>query len=402
MDMPTVQLVHKIALDPTNKQRTLLAKSAGTARFAYNWALDEWKTQYRNGYKPTEAALRRQLNAVKPTDYPWMFEVPKAAPQQAVKNLGDAFKRFFQGKSAYPRFKKKFVDDSFRADNGPGTFDVQGRYIRLPKIGWVKMRERLRFNGKLKRVVVSRTPDRWFASVLVEMDTPIPQGENQTVGGVDLGVKALATLPDGTAFESPKALERNLKKLRRLNKAHSRKKNGSNNKRKSAAKLARLHRRIANIRADALHKMTTYLARNYGVIGIEDLNVSGMMQNGRLARQVSDVGMHEFRRQLAYKAELYGTKIVVADQFYASSKTCSACGWKNEALRLSDRAWTCRSCGTSHDRDANAAANLKDMAASWVVTARGEESTGRDVHVPVNLASTKREPGGKNQSCYAG
>ena len=393
--MPTVQLVHKIALDSTNKQRTLLAKSAGTARFAYNWALNAWKRQYRNGEKPSEAALRRQLNAIKGTDYPWMFEVPKAAPQQAVKNLGDAFKRFFQGKSAYPRFKKKFVDDSFRADNGPGTFDVQGKWIRLPRIGWIRTREPLRFSGKLKRVVVSRTADRWFASVLVEMDTNQPDRENQAIGGVDLGVKALATLPDGTTFESPKALERNLKKLRRLSKAHSRKKSGSKNKRKSAARLARLHRRIANIRADALHKLTSELVRRYGVIGIEDLNVSGMMQNDRLARHIADVGFHAFRRQLDYKAELYGTRIVVADRFHASSKTCSACGSKNETLRLSDRAWTCRSCGTSHDRDANAAANLQNIAASSAVTARGEDSTGRDVRVPVNLASTKREPGGK-------
>jgi putative transposase len=201
--MRTVQLVHKIALDPTKKQRTLLAKSAGTARFAYNWALIEWKRQYRNGEKPTEAALRRQLNAIRGTDYPWMFEVPKAAPQQAVKNLGDAFKRFFQGKSAYLRFKKKLVDDSFRADNGPGTFDVQGKWIRLPRIGWIRTLELLRFSGKLKRVVVSRTADRWFASVLVEMDTTQPDRENQAIGGVDLGVKALATLSEGTTFESP-------------------------------------------------------------------------------------------------------------------------------------------------------------------------------------------------------
>ncbi|MBK1696240.1 RNA-guided endonuclease InsQ/TnpB family protein [Rhodovibrio salinarum] len=393
--MPTFQLTHKIALDPTNKQHTLLARSAGTARFAYNWVLDEWKRQYRNGEKPTEAALRRQLNAVKGTDYPWMFEVSKSVPQQAVKDLGEAFKRFFQGKNAYPRFKKKFVDDSFRADNGPGTFDVQGKRIRLPRIGWIKTREPLRFSGRLKRVVVSRTADRWYASVLVEMDTETPDRENQAIGGVDLGVKALATLPDGTTFESPKALERNLKKLRRLSKAHSRKKNGSKNKRKSAAKLARLHRRIANIRADALHKLTSELVGRYDVIGIEDLNVSGMSQNKRLARHIADVGLHEFRRQLEYKAELYGTRIVVADRFYASSKTCSACGSKNEMLRLGDRAWTCCSCGTSHERDANAAANLQHIAASSAVTARGEESHGRGARAPVNLASTKREPGGK-------
>ena len=396
MSMAKVQLVHKIALAPTVEQRVLLAKSAGTARFAYNWALAEWKRQYQNGHKPTEKGLRKQLNRVKPIDYPWMFEVPKAAPQQAIKNLGDAFKRFFRGQNAYPRFKRKFVDDSFRADNGPGTFDVQGKRIWLPKIGWVKMREVLRFGGKLKRVVVSRTADRWFASVLVEMDTDLPlQGttdrKNHTIGGVDLGVKALATLPDGTTFANPKALDKHLKKLQRLSKAHSRKKNGSRNKRKSAAKLARLHRRIANIRADALHKLTTYLARTYDIIGIEDLNVSGMMQNAYLARSVSDVGMYEFRRQLEYKAELYGTKIVVADRFYASSKTCSACGTKNDELRLNDRAWTC-ACGTHHDRDANAAANLRDMAASCVVTT----PDGGAIVAPM-----KREPVRKNQSCPA-
>jgi putative transposase len=315
---------------------------------------------------------------------------PHATPLTLTANTEQPW-----GKSAYPRFKKKFVDDRFRADNGPGTFDVQGKRIRLPKIGWIKTREPLRFSGKLKRVVVSRTADRWFASVLVEMDTDQPDRENQTIGGVDLGVKALATLPDGTMFESPKALERNLKKLRRLNKAHSQKKNGSRNKRKSAAKLARLHQRIANIRADALHKLTTYLVRTYGVVGIEDLNVSGMSQNKRLARHIADVGFHEFRRQLKYKAELYGTRIVVADRFYASSKTCSACGAKNETLGLGDRAWTCGSCGTHHDRDTNAAANLQTLAASSAVTARGEDSTGRGVRAPVNLASTKREPGGK-------
>ena len=387
--MAKVQLVHKIALDPNDRQRNWLARSAGTARFAYNWALAEWTRQYQNGEKPSEAALRRQLNQLKPTDYPWMFEVPKAAPQQAIKNLGDAFKRFFQRTSAYPRFKKKFVDDSFRADNGPGTFDIQGTRIKLPKIGWIKMREHLRFSGRLKRVVVSRTADRWFASVLVEFDTDLPlegtsDRKNHTIGGVDLGVKALATLPDGTTFESPRALEKNLKKLQRLSKAHSRKKNGSKNKRKSAAKLARLHRRIANLRADALHKLTTYLVQTYDVLGIEDLNVSGMMQNDRLARHVADVGMHEFRRQLEYKAELYGTKIVVADRFYASSKTCSGCGWKNDELRLGDRAWTCDACRTHHDRDANAAANLQDMAASSVAT----PPDGGAKIVPM-----KREPG---------
>jgi putative transposase len=397
-------LTHKIALDPKQEQAVYFARAAGTARFAWNWALAEWQRQYaewqeyRCGPKPSEASLRRQLNALKPDAYPWMMEVTKNAPQQAIKNLGTAFKNFFEGRAKYPRFKKKGVSrDSFRADNGsdklhPNAVDVDGKRIKLPVIGWVKMREAVRFAGKIKSAIVSRVADRWFVSLSVEVDHTPPVRETQTAGGVDLGVKALATLSDGTTIEGPKALRRNLKTLRRRSRAHSRKLKGSANRRKSAARLARLHARIANVRQDALHKATTLIVDRFDAIGIEDLNVRGMMANHCLALAVADIGAFEFRRQLEYKAAMSGARIVVANQWYPSSKTCSDCGNIHTGLMLSDREWTCDGCDASHDRDRNAAINLMNMAASSAATACGATRSGLGLAAKAKRVAVKQEP----------
>lgn len=175
-------LAHKIALDPNVEQAVYFARACGTARFAWNWALSEWQRQYKEGGKPSEAALRKQLNTAKREQFPWMLEVTKVAPQQAIKNLGAAFKRFFEGKAKYPRFKKKGIHDSFRAENGPGTFAFDEKRIKLPVVGWVKMREILRLEGKILSATVSRVADRWFVSVTVEVAHQVPAGENQAVG----------------------------------------------------------------------------------------------------------------------------------------------------------------------------------------------------------------------------
>ena len=387
--------VHRIALDPNDVQATALARSAGTARFAWNWALAEWTRQYAADGTPTEAALRRQLNAIKRVDFPWMLDVSKAVPQQAIKDLGAAFKRFFRGEARYPRFKKKGKSrNGFRADNGPGTVTVSGRRIKLPKLGRLRLRERPRFTGTIKSAIVSREADRWFVAVSVDTDeTPdVAAATGTGTVGVDLGVKALATLSDGTRIDGPKALAANLKKLRRLSKAHSRKQRGSANKKKSAAKLARLHRRIANIRKDALHKLTSDLVKNHDRIVIEDLNVKGMMANGRLARHIADVGFREFRRQLGYKAEWAGIEVMVANRWFPSSKTCSKCSQKSDNLTLNDRAWICGGCGTRHDRDINAARNLKTLAASSAVSACGEDRAGARPRGVRETASGKQEP----------
>lgn len=384
-------LAHKIALDPNVEQAVYFARACGTARFAWNWALSEWQRQYKEGGKPSEAALRKQLNTAKREQFPWMLEVTKVAPQQAIKNLGAAFKRFFEGKAKYPRFKKKGIHDSFRAENGPGTFAFDEKRIKLPVVGWVKMREILRLEGKILSATVSRVADRWFVSVTVEVAHQVPAGENQAVGGVDLGVKALATMSDGGAVEGPKALRSNLKKLRRLSRSLSRKVKGSANRRKAKAKIARLHARISNIRKDGLHKLTTELVNRFAVIGIEDLNVKGMMANGKLSRAVADMGFHEFRRQLGYKAAMAGTRIVVADRWSPSSKTCSDCGHVVPTLPLSVRDWVCPACGSVHDRDRNAAINLMNIAASSAVTACGAGSSDGGLAPVVKLSAMKQE-----------
>lgn len=389
-------IAHKIALDPNNAQATYFARAAGTARFAYNWALAEWQRQYaawkqdNSLPKPSQAALRRQLNAIKREQFPWMLEVTKNAPQMAIIQLGEAFKNFFAGRAKYPKFRKKGVHDRFTLTND--QFSIDGSCIRIPHLGWVRMRESLRFAGKIMSATISRVADRWFVSITVDTeDPPKSRAENQGAVGVDLGVAALATLSTGETITGPKPHKALLDRLRRLSRSLSRKQKGSSNRRKAKAKLARLHARIANIRSDALHKLTTEITRRFHTIGIEDLNVRGMAKNRHLARSIADMGFFEFRRQLEYKATMRGGVVAVADRWFASSKTCSACGSVQEALPLSVRQWICPDCGTRHDRDLNAAINLKNMAVSSTVSACGEEGAGRARKSTVKPASMKQE-----------
>src|SRR5215475_14058496 len=217
-----MMLAHKIELDPTKKQRTYFAKGCGTARFSYNWALAEWKRQYKAGGKPSEAALRRQLNGIKREHYPWMFDVTKCAVQEAIIDLGTAFVAFFDKRAKYPKPKKKGSRNSFCAANETGTFRCHGKRIKLPVIGWVRMREAVRFKGILKRITVSREADRWFASILVETAAPAPVAQPGEAVGVDLGVSVLATLSQGDPIEGPKAHTVLLKRLRRSSRTLSR------------------------------------------------------------------------------------------------------------------------------------------------------------------------------------
>ncbi len=391
-------LTHKIALQPNNKQIMYFKKACGVARFSYNWALVEWKKQYSEGKKPNEAKLRKLLNSIKRAEFPWMLGVTKNAPQQAIKNLGEAYQRFFKKTSRYPKLKKKNKSrDSFRADPGtdpkqnPNAVKVEGKRVKLPIIGWIKMRESLRFEGKILSAIVSRTADRWFISLQVEIDHKTPIRENQTIGGCDLGSRNLATLDDGRKFQNPKSLVVNLKKLRMLQKSLHRKMTGSENRKKARVRLSRLYAGIANIRKDVLHKLTTLLAREFDVLGIEDLNVSEMMKNRKLSRAISDIGLYEFRRQLEYKQMIYGNKVIVADRWFPSSKLCSDCGFKLDELDLSIREWICPQCGVIHDRDVNAAQNLRNVAESSSVLACGEESSGMSNITHTKLSSVKQE-----------
>ncbi len=389
-------VAHKIALNPNNVQATYFARAAGTARFAYNWALAEWQLQYEawkqdNSLpKPSQTALRRQLNAIKREQFPWMLEVTKNAPQMAIIQLGEAFRNFFAGRAKYPKFRRKGVHDRFTLTND--QFSVEGSRIRIPNLGWVRMRESLRFTGKLLSATLSRVADRWFVSLTVDTeDPPKRKAENQGIAGVDLGVAALATLSTGETIIGPKPHKALLDRLCRFSRSLSRKQKGSSNRQKAKAKLARLHARIASIRADALHKLTSGISRRFHTIGIEDLNVRGMMANRHLARSIADMSFHEFRRQLEYKAERRGGIVVVADRWFPSSKTCSDCGSVQDKMPLSIRQWDCPGCGARHDRDLNAARNLATYAVSSTVSACGEEGSGSGRKTGVKPASVKQE-----------
>jgi transposase, IS605 OrfB family, central region len=385
-----MQLTHKIALCPTPEQVNYFKRACGTARRVWNWALNEWNKQYAAGGKPNAMALKKQFNAIKYTDpqwldengRPWLRDIHRDAHAQSFAHLAKAWARFFAdlkaGKEAHaPRFKKKGrCRDSFYVAND--KFRLDGKTIHLPKIGDVAMTEELRFKGKILGATVSRTADRWFVAIQVEVpDAQFYRHRTaHEVNGIDLGVTAAVTLSNGEAIEAPKPLNAALRRLRIRSRRLSRKLEAakkaagferrarlprgtrlpvSNNRQKSAATLARLYARLANLRADFTHKLTTRLCRENQALVIEDLNVKGMLANKRLARAISNVGFGVFRSQLEYKARRYGTHLIIADRWYPSSRLCSICSWKNEALTLRDREWVCAQCGEHHDRDLNAA-----------------------------------------------
>ncbi|NET26498.1 RNA-guided endonuclease TnpB family protein [Okeania sp. SIO1I7] len=361
-------------LHPNKQQKTLLAKHAGVARHAWNWGL--WLTRNILSHNcnnpdgklkfPTAIDLHKLLVAmVKPKNY-WYYEVSKTAPQYALRYLSDAWKRRFSKVSAQPKFKKKGRNDSFTLD---GSITVGFNQIKLPRIGWIKTYEVLPDNVTPKSVTISRKADRWFISFKMER---IPQISDKSVDvvGVDLGVKTLATLSTGEVFEGAKSYKKLEAKLSREQYLNRHKIKFSSNWKKAQLKIAQLHNRIANIRKDTLHKLTTYLAKNHSQIVIENLNISGMMANHKLAKAVADQGFYEFRRQLEYKCKLYGSELIIADRWFPSSKTCSRCGTVKESLLLSERVFNCEHCNFSCDRDLNAALNLA-MAVSSTVNACG-------------------------------
>lgn len=363
---------HKIKLRPNNKQVTYFKKACGVARFAYNWGLAYYKEQRDADpdYKFRETEIRKALNAVKHEMFPWMNEVTKCAPQLAIKvNLNNAFRGFFNKTSDYPKFHKKGVHESFAISND--QFQLRDNYVRIPKLGWVKMCESLRFDGKVLGATISERAGYWFIAIQVEIAKPIREMRNNAVIGLDLGVKHLVTLSNGEKFVGPKALIKYGQKLRRLNQALARSigsKRGeikSQNFRKKQAKIQKLYYKIFNVRNDSTHKLTTMLVKTYTVIGIEDLQVERMLSDSKFAKHIADQSFYEFRRQLTYKSEHYSSSVIIVDKYYPSSKLCSACGNLKETLAINERTYHC-SCGVALDRDVNAAVNLRNYALNLV------------------------------------
>lgn len=367
-------LAHRIRLDPTVKQRIYFAKACGTARFVWNWALAEWTAQVASGESPSGTSLKRQFNETKYDQFPWLKGIHRDAHAEPFSNLDRAFRKFRLGQSRVPKFRKKGLRDSFYIAND--KFIVREDKVRIPKIGWVNLREPLRFVGKIMAATVSRVADKWFIAIKVDIgEYQKPRTGNEVVG-VDLGITSAAALSTGEKIEGPRPLRAAFRRLQRLSKQHSRKQKGSNNRRKSTMRLARLHARISNVRNDFLHKLTTRLASENQAVCFESLAVQNLQKNRRLARSISDMGWWEFRRQAEYKATIYGGEAIAVDRWFPSSKTCNRCSVVKESLALSDRQFVCDACGHTDDRDVNAAKNLRraGYARSY---AWGDGSAGR-------------------------
>jgi putative transposase len=356
-------------LNPTPEQEQYFRQAAGNARFAWNWAvaiIRQARTEQTD--LPLVGDLKAEFNRIKRVQFPFVLETTKCATEQPFADLNQALKNYFADskkrkngkcrkdgkKVGFPRFKsRKRGYGTFYLAND--QFTVGGHGIHIPKLGWVNMTEPLRFQGKIMSARVSERAGYWFVSIHVEIPTAAPQAPVRVLG-VDVGVKVLAVDSDGEGFESQKPLTNALRKLRRLNRWLVRKNKGSKNWRKAKWNLARLHLQIANLRADAIHKLTTHLAGKASIIALETLNVAGMLKNHKLARAIADAAFSEMVRQLGYKAQ----QIVRIDQFYPSSKRCNGCGHIHRDLTLADRIWTCPVCHTVLDRDVNAARNIRD------------------------------------------
>lgn len=355
----------KTKLNLNNQHATSCAKHAGYARWVWNWALGLWREAYKEGLKPSANRLKKLFtNHVKPT-YKWMSQLSSKVYQYAFINLGEAYARYFKKLGDKPVFKKKGKHDSFTIDNSGKHFRLGGTRHKLPFIGWVRTHESLP-ECIVKKITISRVADSWYISFAIEVE-PVVSVPARKVVGIDLGINALATLSTGVVFPSLKLYRQASRQLARLQRQLSRKLVGSKNRNKARIKLARLHARVASIRRDYLHKITTYIAKNHSTVVIEDLNVSGMMANHKLASAIADMGFYEFRRQLEYKCQWYGTKLVVVDRFFPSTKPCSGCGHKQD-IPLKARQYECSNCNLSLNRDFNAAINLS-RAAGLVVQA---------------------------------
>ena len=379
-------LGHSIALDPTPEQEEYFRRACGTARFSYNWGLAEWQRMYKAGEKPNADVVKKLWNKHRAAELPWSYEVTKCASGQAIFDLGAAFSNFFRDCKKpkrerhfrYPKFKKKALNESFALWND--QFDITGKQVRIAKLGTVKMREELRFLGKIMGASVSFRGGRWFLSVQVETlfsRRPAPEG---SVAGIDLGSRTLATVAttaneaDVEFVPNPKPRKRLLGRVKRMQRRIDRQKHRAKKAGQKQAsrrqyirqlRLSKLHARLANIRNDAAHKMTAERTRRSRMNVIEDLNVSGMAKNHSLAGAILDCGFHEIRRQLQYKSQMHdGHRIVIANRLFPSTQTCNLCGsvcGPRGREQMGVERWVCADCGAEHGRHSNVSVVLRSL-----------------------------------------
>ncbi len=362
----------KYRLYPTETQKTLLAKHFGITRLVYNLALECKTMAYNlNHVNLSRLDLQKQLVELK-KEFPWMNEINSQSIQVSLLNLDNAYKNFFKAKKGFPKFKKKSLRNSFGV---PQSVRIEKSKVMIPKflegIDFIQDRP---IKGKIKSATVSKTPsNKYFISILCETGDIIPDKKlikSSTAIGIDLGLKDFIIMSDGTKVSNPKFLVANEKAIKHLQKELSRKTVRSNRYKKARLKLAREHEETTNKRNDFLHKLSTEITNRYDTVCVENLNVKGMVKNHKLSKAISDASWSTFITMLVYKSEWKGKNLVKIGRFESSSKTCNSCGYINHELKLSDRTWVCAGCGVVHDRDINAAINIKKIALKDLLVGR--------------------------------
>ena len=357
---------YKYRIYPNKEQINYLQKTFGCTRFIYNQMLADRIKSYEENKDLDIKIIKYPTPAQYKKEYEWLKEVDSLALANAQMNLDKAYKNFFRDKSVgFPKFKsKKDNHKSYTTNNQNGTIYIENNRIKIPKLkSMIKIKQHREFVGLIKSCTISQNPSgKYYISMLVDTEN-IQLPKLDTKVGIDLGIKEFAITSDGEMFSNPKWLKKSEKRLRKLQKDLSRKQKGSNNRRKDRLKVAKLHEKISNQRKDYLHKISHYIISENQVIVIEDLKVSNMIKNHKLAKSIADVSWSEFRRQLEYKSEWYGRELIIAPSNYASSQLCSNCGNKSSQTKdLSCRTYICPVCGMEMDRDINASKNLLKLA----------------------------------------
>jgi putative transposase len=418
--MDTVIQAYRYALDPTPKQQRALASHCGAARFAFNWGLALVKDRMDARQAGDEVdvpwtlpRLRREWNLAKSDVAPWWEENSKEAYSSGLDSLARAFKNYWDSSNGrrkgarvgFPRFKKRGrAPDTCRFTTGAIRVEPDRHHVTLPRLGKVRTHESTRkltrrveqHSARIRSATISRRAHRWFVSFSVELLREVPATNGKTsIVGVDVGVRYLAvTAGPGLVAqleENPRALSQNLRVLARAQRAVARRKPGSKGHEESRRQVARVHARITNVRCDALHKLTSRLARSHGTVVVEQLNVAGMLRNRHLARSIADASFGQIRRMLTYKTNWYGSHLHLADRWFASTMTCSACSLVNAKLGLAERTFRCAGCGMVMDRDENAARSLANLVARSgreTLNARGSDVRPGDI----GRTELKREP----------
>ena len=362
---------YKYKLKPTVRQQQMLLQHFGCCRFIYNWGLDRKKNAWTNEKKSIGyLQLARELTLLKnDCEHGWLKDVANESLQQSLRNLDNAFTQFFKAKKGFPKFKSKKYSKNVCKFINSVHFDFNEWRVKIPKIGWTNICLNKAFDSskcKIGTLTVSQDKcgDFWCVIIVEDYEPCKPKTKvcEKTAVGIDLGIKDFAILSDGTKYGNKKFLEKGQTRLRKLQRRFSKAQKGSKRRERLRIKAAKQYRRISNRRSDFLHKLTTCLIRKYDTICLENLNVQGMMQNHHLANAISSVAWNEFIRQLAYKAEWNGKNLIFIGRFEPSSKTCSCCGYVKKDLTLKERHWVCPVCGASHDRDANAAINIRNFS----------------------------------------